>query len=56
MDLCFYWLHIVNVLMVTLKLEHNILFVLVCVLTLEVSCILFITKWDYSFGTHCFLC
>lgn len=58
MDLCFliYWLHIVNVLMVALKLEHNILFVLVCILTLEVSCILFITKWDYSFGTHCFLC
>lgn len=37
MDLCFliYWLHIINVLMVTLKLECNILFILVCILTLQ---------------------
>lgn len=58
MDLCFliYWLHVINVLRVTLKLEHCILFILVCILTLEVSCILFITKWDYSFGTRCVFC
>lgn len=53
MDLCFliYWLHVINVLMLLLKLEHNILFILVCILTLEVSWILFITEWDYSFST-----
>lgn len=54
MDLCFLicWLHVIKVLMATLKLEHNILYILICILTPEVSCILFITKWDYSFGTQ----
>lgn len=37
---------------VMLKLDHNILFILVYILTLEVSCVLFVTRWDYSFGTH----
>lgn len=35
-----------------LKLDHSILFILVYILTLEVSCVLFVTRWDYSFGTH----
>lgn len=50
MNLCFliYWLQARNVLVVTLKLGCNILF-LVYSLTLEVSCILFLIKWEFSF-------